>query len=239
MSLPRSRMLLIVVCLALACTACQSKTPEKRAAKEKEPAAKAAATEENEEPAPQPASKAKQKSAAKHQKPESPPPPPSIPKVALSEALRATCLVNVGDTMPEAELPDLNGKPRALGSLCGRKLTVVCLWKVGTTRRSREALQDLMREVSVPFGPKGVSVVGINVGDLPAAAKDQVVQAGATFPNLLDPKGEYMAKIAKDKRTPRVFLLDAGGKVLWFDVEYSRTSRRDLTQGIRVVLGEL
>jgi hypothetical protein len=61
-------------------------------------------------------------------------------------------------------------------------------------------------------------------------------KAGATFPCLLDQKGAYFAQVAKDTRMPRIFLLDAAGKVLWFDVEYSRFSRRDLNRSIRVVL---
>ena len=145
--------------------------------------------------------------------------------------------------MPEAELPDPAGKLHALESLYGPKLTVVCLWTIGTTHRSRlvavAALQDLMRDVAEPFGPKGVRVIGINVGDAAAAVGQEAAQAGVKFPNLLDPKGQYFAKIAKDKRMPRTFLLDAAGRVLWFDVEYSRPSRRDLIQSIRVALGEL
>jgi hypothetical protein len=35
-----------------------------------------------------------------------------------------------------------------------------------------------------------------------------------------------------------VYLLDPAGKVLWFDIEYSTGSRRDLERAIRFVLGE-
>jgi hypothetical protein len=59
---------------------------------------------------------------------------------------------------------------------------------------------------------------------------------------LLDSKGELFARIAKDpklKWMPRTYLLDAGGRILWFDVEYSRPMRRDLVEAIRVTLGEL
>ena len=57
--------------------------------------------------------------------------------------------------------------------------------------------------------------------------------------DIISPDYHPLAKIAKDKRMPRTFLLDATGRVLWFDVEYSRPSRRDLIQSIRVALGEL
>ena len=53
-------------------------------------------------------------------KPEPPPPPPTIPDVAMSDAIRATCLLNVGQAMPAAELPDLAGNLRSLRSLTAR-----------------------------------------------------------------------------------------------------------------------
>ena len=69
--------------------------------------------------------------------------------------------------------------------------------------------------------------------------QEQVAKVGATFPVLLDPKGAYFAQLAKDRRMPRTYLIDANGRILWFDVEYSRFTRRDLVQSIRVALGEL
>ena len=44
--------------------------------------------------------------------------------------------------------------------------------------------------------------------------------------------------MAKDRRLPRVFLVDDRGKILWFDVEYSRTTRQELLQAIQVTLGK-
>jgi hypothetical protein len=35
---------------------------------------------------------------------------------------------------------------------------------------------------------------------------------------------------------PRTYLLDSSGKILWFDLEYSRSTRRELNQAIRYVL---
>ncbi len=239
--LSRSWIVVIVAGLAVACTACQPKTTGKPA--EKKPAAARTEAEASEQSAPQPATSAEHKTMARKPRPQPPPPPLTIPKVALSDALRATCIINVGDTMPDAELQDSAGKIHALESLYGPKLTVVCLWTIGATPRSRlvavATLHDLMKDVAVPFGEKGVRVIGVNIGDAAAAVGQEVSQAGATFPNLLDPKGEFFAKIAKDKQMPRTFLLDAAGRILWFDVEYSRPSRRDLVQSIRVALGEL
>jgi hypothetical protein len=254
-SVSRSWIVVIAASLAVACTACQSKPTEKPAGKpaEKEVVTPQPDVESSELPGPQPAgeaqprpaAEAQRKPAAERPKPQDLPLPPSIPKVALSSAFRATCVVNVGDKMPEGQLSDPAGKMHALESLYGQKLTVVCFWALGTSRRARtvdvagQHLHDLMKEVVEPFDTKGVRVVGINVGDTAAAVGQEVSRAGATFLNLVDSKGEFFAKIAKDKKTPRIYLLDAGGRILWFDVECSRSSRRDLVQNIRVALGEL
>ena len=174
---------------------------------------------------------------------EPPPPPPTIPKVVMSNELRATCLVGVDDTIPETELADLDGKMSGLGSLYDSKLTVLCFWTIGTSPRSQlvagAVLQDLMKDVVGPFGEQGVRVVAINVGDPVEDVKKYVADAEATFPNLLDPQGEYYAKIATERKMPRTFLLDVQGKVLWFDLEYSNTARRNLVQGIEVALDEM
>ncbi len=162
----------------------------------------------------------------------------------MSDAIRATCLLTVGQAMPAAELPDLAGNLRGLHSLYGPKLTVVCFWTLGTTPKARmvatEGLQDLMSDVAEPFGKKGVAVIGIDVGDPADEVKKQLAEAGVTFTNLLDAKGELFAKTATNRKfMPRTYLLDAGGRVLWYDVEHSRATQRDLVLGIRVALGEL
>jgi peroxiredoxin len=100
-----------------------------------------------------------------------------------------------------------------------------------------QALEYLQLDVPKPFGEKGVAVVGISVKDSPEAARKAVEQAGVKYVNLLDPQGTYFAKVATEK-IPRVYLLDASGKVLWLDIEYSTSTRRDLERAIKIVLGE-
>jgi hypothetical protein len=67
--------------------------------------------------------------------------------------------------------------------------------------------------------------------------KQVVQQAGAGFPILLDADGAYFARVATDK-APRTYLIDAQGQILWFDVEYSRGTRRDLLAAIEVALSK-
>jgi len=165
-----------------------------------------------------------------------PPPAPKMPEVKMPDKLLQTCLVKVGDAMPEAELADLPGKPHSLRSLAGKNLTVVLFWS-SDNMYAVQAVEYVQLDVAEPFGPKGVQLVGINVKDSPDDARKVVEEAGAKYVNLLDPEGAYFAKVATEK-LPRVYLLDASGKVLWFDIEYSNTTRRDLERAIKFVLGE-
>jgi len=172
---------------------------------------------------------------------EEPPPPPTIPQVLLTEALRKTCLVVADDPMPEAELSDLEGEKKSLPELYGEKLTVVFFWTRGKTEFSPmaagSALEDLQLDVFEPYSEKGVKVVGVNEGDTPEDVKALVEEAGATFTSLLDPEGAFLAKVATEK-LPRPYLVDAEGKILWFDLEFSRTTRDSLLLAIQVALDE-
>jgi peroxiredoxin len=171
-------------------------------------------------------------------RPPEPPPALKMPVVNMPETLLETCLVKVGDRMPEAELADLQNKRVSLGSLLGKKLTVVLFWN-SENLYATQALEYAGLEVAEPFGKKGVVVIGVDVKDAPEAARKAVADAGAKYVNLLDPEGRYFGKVATDtKKVPRVYLLDPSGKVLWHDVEYSVSTRRDLERAIKFVLGE-
>ncbi len=171
--------------------------------------------------------------------PKEPPPKPTMPTVVMTEEHLKACLVRVGDTMPDAELPDLDGKAHPLAGLRGSKLTVICLWKSGESPagelRALELLGHL-QDLAEAFSQQGVLVVGINEGDPAEIVRKRV--AGVTVPMLLDPEGAYFDKLATDS-LPRVYLLDPEGKILWFDREFSLTTRRRLETGIKVALGEI
>jgi peroxiredoxin len=211
-----------------------AKTPEETAAP------KATETSVKDEtppavPAPKPAAPLKAKPVKKAEIP----PPATMPKVSLTDKLRATCLVKVGDELPEVELAGIDGSKVAINSLFGEALTVVFFWNAGTTTYSQqsiiEALGDMQKDFSEPFAAKGLKVVGVNVGNLPDDVKTVQKTSGVTFPNLIDSRGDFFKSVATEK-LPRVYLLDGAGKILWFDVEFTRATRRELTTGIKAVL---
>lgn len=160
----------------------------------------------------------------------------TMPKVFLTQAHADTCLVKVGDAFPELRLANLGGEPQSLDKLRGEKLTVVVFWN-GKRPTALDELADLNPCVVQRFPGKGVAVVGVNSGDDPQLASELTKKAEATFVNLSDRDGKALAQVATAK-LPRTYLLDASGKVIWFDLEYSRTTRRELVQAIRFQLAK-
>lgn len=164
------------------------------------------------------------------------PTPTAVPAVTLTDELAATCLVKVGDRLPDVDLPDTTGKTQSLNKLFGSKLTVVMTWGIDS-EYAQEALEDLDADVAKPYSEKGVKIVGIDLRDSVDKVREMVQKAHAAFPILLDADGKYFAKLAKDKPL-RTYLIDAQGQILWFDVEYSRSTRRELLQAIEAVLAK-
>jgi peroxiredoxin len=163
--------------------------------------------------------------------------PAKIPPVVLSKAHQALCKVKVGDTMPDVTAPQIGGgSPAKISSFYGDKATVVVFWN-SDRRMAREQLADLGPEVIEPFGKSGVNVVGIAVGAQEDDAQAALNAAGADFTNWLDTDGKAFAQVGSEK-LPRTYLLDPKGKVLWFDIEYSLGTRRELNQALRAVVGE-
>ncbi len=153
------------------------------------------------------------------------------PVVVLSAAHRKLCRVMVGDAMPAITLPDVDGTEQEMQKLLGKKLTVVVFWDT-KHRYALAEFQHLVSEVVKPFAKQGVAVIAIHVGPIPANYKQLVSQYGKGIVCLTDADRSAFGKVATGK-LPRTYLLDASGKILWFDLEYSRTTRFDLNNAIR------
>lgn len=163
--------------------------------------------------------------------------PAKMPAVALSKGHEALCKVKVGDQMPDISLPQLGGEATKLSSLLGDKATVVVFWR-GDRRMAREQLADLGPDVIEPFGKSGVTVVGVAVDAPEADVQAALKAAQVDFTNLLDADGKVFAEVGSEK-LPRTYLLDPQGKVLWFDIEYSLGTRRELHEALRTVAGDV
>lgn len=158
----------------------------------------------------------------------------TMPQVTLSRAHAQLCKVKVGDRFPNVELASPDGPAQPIAELLGPKVTVIVIWN-GKKPSSLQQLGDLEPEVVARFGQQGVRVVAINSGNDPQLAGELAAQAGSGFVVLCDQTGKTLEQTAPG-RVPSTYLLDASGRVLWFDIEYSPSTRRELVQAIRYVL---
>jgi peroxiredoxin len=159
-----------------------------------------------------------------------------MPRVSFSRAHAELCKVQVGDQFPNVELAKIDGQSQPIAELLGPKLSVIVMWN-GKKPSSVQELGDLEPEVIARFGEQGVRVVAINSGDDPQLAGELAAQAGSGFVLLCDQTGKTLEQTAPG-RVPSTYLLDAGGRVLWFDIEYSASTRRELVQAIRYTLAQ-
>lgn len=172
---------------------------------------------------------------------ESGPQPTTIPEVKLSEALRATCKIGVGDPLPEATLPAADGKNVSISDLRGEAATVVLFWTAGETDTSKKIAASIVADIQADavsaYGAQTVNAVAINQRDSAETVAEILTQAKVGFPILMDPSGDYFSQVATE-RLPRIYVLDHDGKIAWFDVDYSETTRRILKDVLRVIAGD-
>lgn len=150
-----------------------------------------------------------------------------VPPVLLSAGHKALCKVSVGDAFPALELPKLDGGQANLQQLAGKKATVVCFWSPDRWM-SRSALKDL-ESLSQRLAKSGVAIVGVTVGQNVDAAHAELKTAGATFTQLVDADAAALNQVGANS-LPRIYVLDPQGRIVWFDIEYSESTRRELRQ---------
>jgi peroxiredoxin len=164
------------------------------------------------------------------------PPPAEVhkPEVILSERHLQTCRVGVGDSFPALTLPDQEGASHDLSQLMGDRMTIVVFWN-SKNMYAREQFSRIMKEAYDRYAALGVKVVTINVGDTPEVVQNLVAEHKITTPCLIDVERKAFEQVANDL-LPRTYLLDAEGKILWFDLEYSRSQRLSLHNAVHYQL---
>ncbi|MBX3433691.1 MAG: redoxin family protein [Pirellulales bacterium] len=157
------------------------------------------------------------------------------PEVLLTEDHAKHCRVRQGDSFPSVELPLLGGAATPLAKLQGAKGTVVVIWAPDRWM-ARAALADLATLLGEKKLPAGIAVAGIAVGQPAGAVQAEVAKAKAAFPQLLDERREVLAAVG-ERLLPRIYVLDAKGRIVWFDVEYGEATRRELRQSLKALQG--
>jgi peroxiredoxin len=155
---------------------------------------------------------------------------PAIPAVHLSEQHEAASLLKQGDLLPDLQLADPEGQSHSLHSLLGDRVTVVCFWS-GQSPAAVQQLQDTGPEIVDLFKDKGLEVVSINYGQSADEIRKVTQETDFSEKVLMDPQGKALAQVAT-RYLPRTYLVDSEGKIVWFDMEYSPSTRRHLLQAI-------
>ena len=148
----------------------------------------------------------------------------ALPAVILSAEHEAMNLAAVGAPMPAIQLFSPTGQAVGLADLRGERATVVAVHRSSDGNgnwMSQSLLADLAPEVAAPFADRGVRVVTVS---LSAAAKPQ---QGIT---TLRANANEAARVLGTGRMPRVYVLNGAGEIVWLDIEYSMSTRRELRE---------
>ena len=138
---------------------------------------------------------------------------------------------------PPSRLPRIpQGEETELASLYGSQATVVVLWTKDRWM-SLMALEDIQQQVAATYAAENVAVVGIASSLSNNNARQTAPAAGVAFPHLLDAEGTVLAELGSIA-LPRIYVLDPAGQILWFDIEYSESTRRELLQTLAAVTGK-
>ena len=152
------------------------------------------------------------------------------PQVWLSDEHQKLCLVGVGDAMPKMQLAK-GSETVALEDALGESYTVVVFWSV-TNPFAVEQFTHLATDVVHPFSGAKLKAIAVHVGQPQKVYDDLCKNRGKDITCLLDADKSNFAKIAT-RKLPRTYLLDAQGKIIWFDIEYSRTTRHERLNAVQ------
>ncbi len=128
-------------------------------------------------------------------------------------------MLPLGTTAPDFKLPDTNGKTVSPADFKDKAALLVifmcnhCPYVI----HIRPGLAQLARD----YAGRGVGIVGINSNDVknypadsPAKMKEEVVNAGYTFPYLYD-ESQVVAKAYRAACTPDIYLFDRGRRLVY------------------------
>ena len=156
------------------------------------------------------------------------------PQVLLSEAHQQTCRAKIGDVAADVTVTDINGTNHQLARLLSEQLTVLLFW----TEESAASLEQFRRlpvDVLAAFADKGVKVIAVNVGGEVARVRELTGDAADKITSLVDEDGDLFGQFATSI-SPRTYVLDKNGTILWFDIEYSQSTQRALTDALTYFL---
>lgn len=158
-----------------------------------------------------------------------------IPSVVLSEQHAAASLFQMGGSLTEFSAQDAIGDLRRIGDHLGDAATAVVFWNADEPT-SLEQLADVNTLLLEPYGDLGIRVILINPLQSPDDVEQVLAELHPSVTALFTSALEVKTDETEEPQLPQTFLLDEEGTVVWYDVEYSRSTRRDLNEAIRHLL---
>ena len=161
-------------------------------------------------------------------------PNPTRPIVLLSEAHKKTCRKLVGDTIDAVEVTDIQGTRHKLRDLLSDELTVLIFWN----EKSIPAMEQFRRipvDILGTFASYRVKVIAAHVGGDVARTRILTGDAADKIVSLVDADEKLFHEFA-ESRVPRTYVLDKEGRILWFDIEYSFSAVRALSNALTFFL---
>ncbi|WP_145249615.1 redoxin family protein [Aeoliella mucimassa] len=166
-----------------------------------------------------------------------------VPKVLLSDQHQEMVKIGVGDKFPEVTLPPAaaGGESAPMVKQFGQQVTVVGVFSRDGAM-AKTMLRDLQFDINKQYNALNPGAGMANV--LPVAiatglTQDQATQtaSAASFEGtlLLDGDGTATAALGTG-RMPRIYVLDSKGSVVWFDIEYSSSTRREMQQAVAALI---
>ncbi|MFL6210243.1 MAG: thioredoxin family protein [Pyrinomonadaceae bacterium] len=136
--------------------------------------------------------------------------------VMLCSAARADvpAPVTIGATVADFTLSDADGVAHSLASLKGKNGTVLIF--IATKCPVSNGYNERMEKLAADYKARGINVIGINanVTEPAAEVKSHAAEKHLTFTILKD-EGSKIADRLGAERTPEVFFLDAGNKLVY------------------------
>lgn len=138
--------------------------------------------------------------------------------------------LEIGTTVDNFNLPDLNGESRSLNDLRGKNGTVI-VW-LSAQCPVVKLYNERIKQISDEFKANGINFVGINSNATESLdwVKSNAAEVGYKFPVLID-KDNVLADKFGASVTPEIFYFDGSNKLLYHGAIDNDRSGNNVTVG--------
>ena len=157
-------------------------------------------------------------------------PNPSVPQVVLSEKHKDLCRKRVGDQIDQVAVKDVSGREVKIKEELSDRFTVLIFWSEKSVS-GYEQFRRIPVDVLAKYAPHRVKVVTVNVGGSVEETHRLTGRAAKKILSLADTDSALFHQFAST-HVPRTYVLDKDGRILWFDMEYSESTRRSLDNAL-------